>query len=180
MKKITATVLAAAMAASMLAPTADAASNTMSTKNYQNHCTLKFNSPGMTQNNGTYTQSAIKNWVSKQDGLKKLADTDLTNAQQSSQLSEAFGSSDAAEHEGRHHYRFRAWHPRPARGTRAAGKAAPLSIVAHPGFDGGESGEVDAVDVLVIGVDHHAVVRGLARLESQGADDARHRGGVGG
>ncbi|OIR43065.1 hypothetical protein BJP08_02860 [Corynebacterium sp. NML140438] len=97
MKKITATALATAMVASMLAPTADAASNTMSTKNYQNHCTLKFDSPGMTQNNGTYTQSAIKNWVSKQDGLKKLADTDLTNAQQSSQLSEAFGSSDAAE-----------------------------------------------------------------------------------
>lgn len=97
MKKITATALATAMVASMLAPTADAASNTMSTKNYQNHCTLKFDSPDMIQNNGTYKQSDLKNWVSKQDGLKKLADTDLTNAQQSSQLSEAFGSSDAAE-----------------------------------------------------------------------------------
>ncbi|WP_311476019.1 hypothetical protein [uncultured Corynebacterium sp.] len=97
MKKITATVVATAMAASMLAPTADAASNTMSTKNYQPQCTLKFDSPDMTQNNGTYKQESIKRWVATKQDLKKLADADLTNLQQSSQLSEAFGSSNAAD-----------------------------------------------------------------------------------
>ncbi len=97
MKKITATIVAATLGAAMLAPAADAASNTMSTKNYQKYCTLKFDSADMTQNNGTYTQDAIKKWVSKQDGLKKLADTDISNVQQSSQLSEAFGSSTAEE-----------------------------------------------------------------------------------
>ena len=97
MKKITATVVATAMAASILAPAADAASNTMSTKNYQKHCTLKFDSPDMTQNNGTYKQESIKRWVATKQDLKKLADADLTNLQQSSQLSEAFGSSNAAD-----------------------------------------------------------------------------------
>lgn len=97
MKKISATIVAAAMAASLLAPAADAASNTMSTKNYQNHCTLKFDSAEMTQNNGTHPQNDVKVWVAQQDGLGKLADTDISNVQQSSQISEAFGSSDAAE-----------------------------------------------------------------------------------
>lgn len=97
MKKITTTVLATAMAASMLAPAADAASNTMSHKNYQPHCTLKFDSANMTKNNGTHTQNEVKIWVAQQADAKKLAEADLTKLQQSSQVSEAFGSSTVEE-----------------------------------------------------------------------------------
>ena len=85
------------MAASMLAPTADAASNTMSHKNYQPQCTLKFDSANMTKNNGTHTQNEVKIWVAQQADAKKLAEADLTKLQQSSQVSEAFGSSTAED-----------------------------------------------------------------------------------
>ena len=94
MKKISAAVVATAMAASMLAPTADAASNTMSIKNNTKYCTLHFDSDGFHE---TLSQAEAKRRIKADVDLKKLAEMDLSKVQQSSQVSEAFGSSTAAD-----------------------------------------------------------------------------------
>lgn len=87
MKKISAAVVAAAMTASMLAPAADAASNKMSYQYGQTYCTLQLDSEDA---NGTILQSEVK----KNKTFAALADKDLSGVQQSSELSEAFGSSN--------------------------------------------------------------------------------------
>ena len=75
-----------ALAVSRLAPATDAASNKMSYQYGQKYYTLKLDSKNI---NATFLQSEVK----KDKTLTALANKALPRAQQSSEPSEAFGSS---------------------------------------------------------------------------------------
>lgn len=89
MKKITATTLAATMTLSLgMAPAADAASNKISRSNYVTYCTLSLDGVG-TQ---TVPQRQVKN---DKEFQRLLTQENISALRTSSDLGEAFGSSDA-------------------------------------------------------------------------------------
>jgi len=86
MKKFAAAAVAAAMTLSTLAPTADAASNKISHRNYVTYCTLNLE----TQDSGTAKQVDVRRQLQgKEDQSELLAG--------SSKIGEAFGSSKSPE-----------------------------------------------------------------------------------
>lgn len=89
MKKIAAATLAATMTLSLgVAPAADAASNKISRSNYITYCTLSLDGVGTR----TVAQHLVKN---DKDYQRLLTQDNVSTLRTSSDLGEAFGSSDA-------------------------------------------------------------------------------------